>query len=82
MADVDAGQTFRICRGKFATYSQNVLKICITLGVKLPMGEVWPEPVRDFDDRLHAALIAAWDKSPEGTDRLVRVLDAVAAFRT
>lgn len=78
---VDAGQAFRICHGDFATYSQNVLRICIALGVDLPLGGVIGEHDGPNDGRLHAALVAAWDKSPEGADRLVRLLDAVAAYR-
>lgn len=77
VASVDAGQASRICRGEFATFSENVIRVCLALDVAVPLQGVEVEPEPGMDPRLHAALVAAWDRSPEGTERLIRALDAL-----
>lgn len=82
LARVDPGQTSRILDGKFRTVSGNVLQICSVLGV---------DPYRDGTDdppaqartsgawaKLEASVRRAWDETPQGAERLARVIDAVA----
>lgn len=78
---VDSGQANRICRGDFATFSGNVVRICIALDVPVPLphASIKADPV--LDARLQAALASAWDRSPEGADQLVRLLNAVGRYR-
>lgn len=86
LAGVDPGQTSRILDGQFRTISGNVLRICNVLGV---------DPNKSEEDaptsgqvkkraawaRLEASVRRAWDQTPQGADRLVAVIDAVAKVR-
>lgn len=87
IASVDPGQTSRILAGQFRTVSGNVLRICNALGIN-PHGE-------DDDDaaskevrkraawaKLEASVRRAWDQTPQGAERLVAVIDAVAKVRS
>jgi hypothetical protein len=86
IASVDPGQTSRILDGQFRTVSGNVLRICNVLGID-PHGE-------DDDDatlkeakqhaawaKLEASVRRAWDQTPQGAERLVAVIDAVARVK-
>lgn len=82
-AEVDPGQTSRILDGRFRTVSGNVLRICNVLGLDPRDGapkEPAPAQARKLAAwaRLEASVRRAWDETPQGADRLVAVLDAVA----
>lgn len=82
-AQVDPGQTSRILDGQFSTVGGNVLRICNVLGLN-PQGD-WSLDLTPGQARKHAAwakleasVRRAWDETPQGADRLVAVIDAVA----
>lgn len=83
IANVDPGQTSRILDGKFRTVGGNVLRICNVLGID-PHGEhdedAAPKDVRRHAAwaKLEASVRRAWDQTPQGAERLVAVIDAVA----
>ncbi len=86
LADVDPGQTSRILDGQFRTVSGNVLRICNALGLD-PHGE---PPIQSTAKqasklaawaKLEASVRRAWDETPQGADRLVAVIDAVAKLK-
>jgi hypothetical protein len=86
LAKVDPGQTSRILDGRFRTVSGNVLQICNVLGVD-PCADDGKKPTRKQSEtraawaKLEASVRRAWDKTPQGAERLVRVIDAVAQIR-
>ena len=86
LAGVDPGQTSRILEGRFRTVSGNVLRICNVLGLN-PYGEPPAELTatearkRAAWAKLEASVRRAWDETPQGADRLVAVIDAVANLR-
>ncbi|MDF2810554.1 MAG: hypothetical protein K0S56_1585 [Microvirga sp.] len=86
IASVDPGQTSRILGGQFRTVSGNVLRICNALGID-PHGQddddASPREVKQHAAwaKLEASVRRAWDQTPQGADRLVAVIDAVAKVR-
>lgn len=86
IAGVDPGQTSRILEGQFRTISGNVLRICNALGID-PLGaDVGSLTLKDVGKRaawarLEASVRRAWDQTPQGADRLVTVIDAVANLK-
>ena len=85
VAKVDPGQTSRILDGDFMTFGGNVLRICNVLGVD-PGAPDAPETAKEAARtaawaRLEASVRNAWDKTPQGADRLVAVIDAVGRVR-
>jgi len=86
LALVDPGQTSRIVDGKFRTLSGNVMQICNVLGVD-PHGDSREKQTptqarkRAAWAKIEASIRRAWDETPQGADRLVRVIDAVAQVR-
>lgn len=84
-ADVDPSQVSRICRGQFATFSDSVVRICQVLSVRLRSTDAEPPPALPAKAgkdaawaRLERSVRRAWDQTPAGADRLVRVIAAVA----
>ena len=86
---VDPGQVSKICRGKFETVSDSVVKICTVLGISTEPGSASPDAraaavITERAERaaawrrLERSARRAWDKTPEGAARLARVLDAIA----
>lgn len=85
IASVDPGQTSRILDGQFRTVSGNVLRICNALGID-PHGEDDDPNPRDVRKhaawaKLEASVRRAWDQTPQGAERLVAVIDAVAKVK-
>lgn len=85
IASVDPGQTSRILDGQFRTLSGNVLRICNALGID-PHGEdddATPKEVKQHAAwaKLEASVRRAWDQTPQGAERLVAVIDAVAKVK-
>lgn len=82
LATVDPGQVWRICSGDFRTISNNVVQVCKVLGVPV---ETVRTGLREDDvswDRLELSLRNLWDQTPEGADRIARILDTMAEWRT
>jgi len=86
-ASVDPGQTSRILEGDFRTISANVVQICKVLGFDPHDGSV-AVPTRAQATRnaawarLEDAVRRAWDKTPQGAERLANVIDAVGRIGT
>lgn len=85
-AKVDPGQTSRILDGQFRTVSGNVLRICNILGIdptRLREDEFTAKQLqkRAAWNRLEESIRRAWDQTPQGADRLVAVIDAVAKVK-
>lgn len=83
IARVDPSQTSRILDGQFRTFSGNVLRICRALGVDPSRPDGEHSSLEDVKNRaawakLEASVRRAWDHTPQGAERLVAVLDAVA----
>jgi transcriptional regulator with XRE-family HTH domain len=84
---VDSSQVSRICRGEFATFSDSVVRICTALSVQIAgprsatstfvAGRALPETDASWA-KLERSVRRAWDKTPQGADRLARVITAVA----
>lgn len=82
LAKVDPSQTSRILGGQFRTLSGNVLQICKALDVN-PQDSIHGPDAGQAQNRaawakLEASLRRAWDQTPQGAERLVAVIDAVA----
>lgn len=77
LSDVDATQVGRICKGRFKTFSHNVVRICDVLGVELPRIEK-PHASEKELAKARASLTRIWDNTPEGAAVIERLLDAVA----
>ena len=81
LADVDAAQTSRICRGQFKTLSANVRQICITLDIN-PEKAIGESGTIDAQKRrLMRGVMAIWDKTPEDADRIVKLLKEIENLR-
>lgn len=79
-AGVDASQVSRICRGEFVTFGANVVQICTILGVQVPGSRTRVPSGRPADpnwDKLERSMRRAWDNTPDGADRLAKVIAAV-----
>ena len=83
LVKVDPGQTSKILDGQFITLGGSVLRICKELGVdpqKTPQTRSTARQVRKSAAwaQLEASVRRAWDQTPQGAERLVAVIDAVA----
>lgn len=80
-AGVHPSQVGRICRGEFRTVSSNVVQICTALGLAVRTVEL-PKAAGDAAwSRLEASVLRAWDRTPQGADKLARIMEAVADIR-
>jgi transcriptional regulator with XRE-family HTH domain len=80
-AGVDQSQASKICRGNFKTFSDNVRKICLSLGVD-PNSPDAEDPAPDeLKRRLERSAVAIWDGTREDAERLIRLLTDIAALR-
>lgn len=85
---VDPSQVSRILAGQFVTFGSAVVRICNALGVtpdaKPARGaQTAKQPMiarQAAWSKVEIAVKGLWDETPEGADRLVRVLDAIAAI--
>lgn len=81
ISGVHPSQVGRIVRGEFKTISFNVVQVCKALGIAL---ESAPRNVSQENDawlRLEASLRSLWDDTPEGAEKIVKVLDTIGALR-
>jgi transcriptional regulator with XRE-family HTH domain len=80
-SDVDQAQAYRICNGRFKRLDQSVLQICRTLEVD-PPGKQLPElPSEPSAQLMTRELMAAWDRTPAGANRLAQILRAMRQYR-
>lgn len=83
LADVNAAQVFRICRGEFKTLNPSVLRICNVLCIQ-PEGEgmtLRPSGNDQTESMLSAEVLTAWDRTEAGAMLLKRVLRALHPAR-
>lgn len=76
LSGVDESQVSRICRGQFKRLSENVVQICIALGV--PMKSPVALSGTGAEQRLQAEILRVWDGTEEGALRLVRFLRSLS----
>ena len=86
LAKVDPSQTSRVLDGRFVTLGGGVLRICKELGVDPQRADEPPLGASEARRRaawarLEASMRRAWDQSPQGAERLVAVIDAVAQMQ-
>lgn len=82
ISGVHPSQVGRICRGEFKTISHNVVQVCKALGLKMESAAL-----REAGDdlgwlKLESSLRNLWDETPEGADRIARVLQTIGALRS
>lgn len=81
LSDVNQGQVSRILAEDFRAISQNVLQICIKLGID-PLRFVGGVHGDEFAKRrIVDSALSVWDGTPEDADLLVSVLGGMAALR-
>lgn len=81
ISGVNQGQVSRILAQDFTAVSQNVLQICIELGID-PLrfvGRVHGD--EDAKKRIVDSALSVWDGTAEDADLLVAVLGGMAALR-
>lgn len=79
---VDQSQISRVMAADFKGMSQNVMQICIHLGID-PMRFFVPSREDEFaKKRIMESALAVWDGTPEDADLLVSVLGGMAAMRS
>lgn len=78
---VHASQVGRITRGEFRRISESVVQICKILGLGMDLTLLEPSAETAAWAKLQASLRGLWDKTPEGADKIMRVLDTIGALR-
>jgi hypothetical protein len=78
---VHASQVGRITRGEFRRISESVVQICKVLGLEMDAAVFEASIETAAWAKLQASLRGLWDKTPEGADKIVRVLDTIGALR-
>lgn len=80
LSGVHASQISRICRADFRTISSNVLQICNVLALAIEPPEQDDRPADSDWIKIEDAVRRAWDETPDGAAKLVRVMEAIAAI--
>ena len=78
---VHASQVGRITRGEFRRISESVVQICKVLGLEVSAAPLEPSAETAAWAKLEASMRGLWDMTPEGADKIVRVLDTIGALR-
>lgn len=81
LVGVHASQVGRITRGEFRRISESVVQICKALGLQIEAAVLEPTEENAAWAKLQASMRGLWDKTPEGADKIVRVLDTIGALR-
>lgn len=77
---VHASQISRICRADFRTISSNVMQICNVLALAIEPPEQDDRAAASDWIKIEDAVRRAWDETPDGAAKLVRVMEAIAAI--
>ena len=77
---VHPSQVSRICRGEFKTLSQNVVRICSTLGLSIT-GFIDAERADPAAARLISGVMAVWKGTEADAERIVAFLDQLGELR-
>ena len=78
---VHPSQVGRICEGRFKTFSHNVVQICKALGIKVPRLEPKSKGMTPEWTQAMSSMRRIWDDTPEGAQKIVRMLDAIADLK-
>lgn len=78
---VHPSQVGRICEGRFKTFSHNVVQICKALGVKVTRLEPKSKGMTPEWSQAMSSMRRIWDDTPEGAQKIVRMLDAIADLK-
>jgi len=78
---VHPSQVGRICRGEFKTISNSVVQICKAIGIQMETAPLDASEEGVAWRRLEASLRSLWDNTPEGAEKIVRVLDTIQSLR-
>ncbi|HEY0622300.1 hypothetical protein [Sphingomonas sp.] len=81
LVGVHASQVGRITRGEFRRISESVVQICKVLGLEMDAAAFEASAETAAWAKLQASLRGLWDRTPEGADKIVRVLDTIGALR-
>lgn len=82
LSHVHSSQVSRICKGEFKTISHNVVQICITLGLELASIRTPATKVDASWSKLEASVRRIWDNTPEGANKIARMLDTIGQLRS
>jgi hypothetical protein len=77
---VHASHVSRICRGEFKTLSQNVVRVCSTLGFSIA-GFIDAERADPAAARLISGVMAVWKGTEADAERIVAFLDQLGELR-
>ena len=80
-AGVHPSQVTRICQGKFKTLSHSVMQICNVLNIAVPRSGARNRGMATEWVQALASMEKLWDQTPDGANKLARVLDAIAELR-
>ena len=80
LADVHPSQVGRICRGEFKTISHNVVQTCKALGLEMDSAALDVSDQSVAWKKLESSLRSLWDNTPDGADKIARVLDTIGAL--
>jgi hypothetical protein len=78
---VHPSQVSRICRGDFKTISHNVVQVCRALGLKLESVAARSTRKDASWSKLEASVRSIWDQTPEGAEKIARVLRTIGELR-
>ena len=79
---VHPSQVSRICRGQFKTISFNVVQVCKALGIEIERISI-PACVEDASwSKIEASVRRVWDRSPEGAERISRILTTIGELKS
>lgn len=82
LAAVHPSQVGRICSGDVRTITGNVVQVCKVLGLSV---ETVDRPAEKDDQswaRLEASVRTLWDRTPEGAEKIIRMLDTIALLKS
>lgn len=78
---VDPSQVNRICKGQFKTLSENVMQICIFLGISEPHRPLLSADLDTHRRQLEAGVLEMWDRTPQDAERILRLLRQLTDLR-
>lgn len=79
---VDPSQVSRICRGDFKTISHNVVQVCTALGLEIERVRTLATREAASWSRIEASARSIWDKTPEGAEKIARVLEVIGQLKS
>lgn len=82
ISHVHASQVSRICRGEFKTISHNVVQVCTALGLEVEAVKVPATKADASWSKIKNSARSVWDNSPEGAEKIVRILETIGELRS